>query len=75
MPLPSTELHYAASLAQGKAAALRKKRPSLSNLLDRAIVILMVAILLTLSWPISVVLWHQSRPAQPAVKQATQEAP
>jgi hypothetical protein len=31
--------------------------------LDRTIVVLMVAILLTLSWPVSVALWSARRPA------------
>ena len=34
--------------------------------LDRTIVVLMVAILLTLSWPVSVALWSARRPASPA---------
>jgi hypothetical protein len=49
-------------------------RSPLAVVLDRVIVVLMVAILLSLSWPVCQVIWQQSRPhlARPV---ATQPAP
>ncbi|HLK60711.1 MAG TPA: hypothetical protein VKU00_29380 [Chthonomonadaceae bacterium] len=53
----------------------RAHSASLTTLLDRVIVVMMVAILLTLSWPVSVVLWHQSHPAMTMAHQQARDAP
>jgi hypothetical protein len=56
-------------------ATKSEARSPLAALLDRVIVIMMVAILLTLSWPVSMVLWHQSRPALPAIHSQARDVP
>lgn len=39
----------------------------LNSFLDKVIVLLMVAIMLAIVWPVGMVLWGQSRPAQKMV--------
>lgn len=49
---------------------LRKESRSspLCRLLDRAIVLLMLAILLTMSWPVGQIVWQQTRPVERTIR-------